>query len=219
MGASARMEAAKSAVLDLLVDAYQRRDRVGLVTFRGDRAELVLSPTASIELARMRLADLRTGGATPLAHGLSTSLDVLERELRRAEDLVPWLVLVTDGRANVGVGGAPDQDARDEAARVREAGVRSLVVDTGRGPGPGGVARELADLAGGRTCGCRPATARGSARRYGVAWARLGCAFDAARVAVHHSSVLTDNSQGAETSGQGTASVARARKQPPAAES
>jgi magnesium chelatase subunit D len=149
MGAASRMEAAKAAVLDLLVDAYRRRDRVGLVSFRGDRAELVLSPTASIELARMRLADLRTGGTTPLAHGLSTSLDVLDREARRDDDLVPWLVLVTDGRANVGLGGAPEADARTEAARLREAGVRSLVVDTCAGDGAGSAARELAELAGG----------------------------------------------------------------------
>jgi magnesium chelatase subunit D len=148
MGACSRMEAAKTAVLDLLVDAYRRRDRVGLVTFRGDRAELVLSPTASIELARMRLADVRTGGATPLAHGLSTAFDVLEREARRDDDVVPWLVLVTDGRANVGLGGAPDADARAEASRMREAGVRSVIVDACMGTTPGAAARELAELAG-----------------------------------------------------------------------
>jgi magnesium chelatase subunit D len=149
MGACARMEAAKTAVLDLLVDAYRRRDRVGLVTFRGDRAELVLSPTASVELARMRLAEVRTGGATPLAHGLSKALDVLDRESRRDDDVVPWLVLVTDGRANVGLGGSPDADARAEALRLKEAGVRSLVVDTSAGTAPGSAARELAELAGG----------------------------------------------------------------------
>ncbi len=145
MGVSTRMEAAKAAVLDLLVDAYQHRDRVGLVSFRGDRAELVLSPTASVELARMRLAELRTGGPTPLAHGIATAIDTLERERRRDPEIVPWLVLLTDGRANVGLGGSPDDDARAMAGRLREQNVRSLVVDTGSG----GVARDVADLAGG----------------------------------------------------------------------
>jgi magnesium chelatase subunit D len=149
MGVSTRMETAKAAVMDLLVDAYKRRDRVGLVTFRGDRAQLVLSPTGSIELARLRLADLRTGGATPLAHGLSTALEVLGRESRRDENLVPWLVLVTDGRGNVGLGGAPDEDTRMMASRLREAGIRSLVMDSGSDTARGSVARELADLAGG----------------------------------------------------------------------
>ncbi len=70
MGATNRMSAAKAAVLDLLVDAYQHRDRVSLVSFRGDGAQVVLSPTASVELANMKLRNLASGGATPLAAGI-----------------------------------------------------------------------------------------------------------------------------------------------------
>lgn len=149
MGASMRMEATKAAIVDLLVDAYQRRDRVGLVSFRGDTAELLLSPTASVELAQLKLRELATGGATPLAHGIIRSLEVLAMETRRDGTAVPWLVLVTDGRANVGLnGGLGSEDARAAAARVREAKVNSVVIDT-NGSVPSGSARELARLTGG----------------------------------------------------------------------
>jgi len=149
MGAANRMEAAKAAVLDLLVDAYQRRDRVGLVAFRGESAQVVLQPTASVELAQLKLRTLPTGGATPIAHGILTSLDVLSAEMRRDESVVPWLVLLTDGRANVGIGaGLGSDDARQAAARLKDTRVHTLVIDTS-GPGGGLGARELARVAGG----------------------------------------------------------------------
>lgn len=149
MGATNRMEAAKSAVLDLLVDAYQRRDRVGLVAFRGESAEVVLQPTASVELAQMKLRTLPTGGATPIAHGILKSLDVLATEIRRDDSVVPWLVLLTDGRANVGVGsGLGSDDARKAAAQLKQTPIHTLVIDTS-GPGAGMAARELARIAGG----------------------------------------------------------------------
>jgi magnesium chelatase subunit D len=150
MGASNRMEAAKGAVLDLLIDAYRRRDRVGLVSFRGDSAEVVLLPTASVELAQLRLRKVETGGATPLAAGLERSLELLTQELRRDPKVVPWLVLVTDGRANVGLaGGLGSDDARTMASHVRDADVHTLVLDTTEGLSAGSAARELARLAGG----------------------------------------------------------------------
>ncbi|MCE5190468.1 MAG: magnesium chelatase subunit D family protein [Actinomycetia bacterium] len=149
MGASNRMEAAKSAVLDLLVDAYQRRDRVGLVAFRGDAAEVVLAPTASVELAQLKLRSLPTGGATPLAHGLVSALQLLETESRRNDDVIPWLVLVTDGRGNVGInGGLGSEDAITAAARVREARINTIVIDTTGVPGGGSAARDIARTAG-----------------------------------------------------------------------
>lgn len=148
MGASNRMEAAKAAVLELLVDAYQRRDRVGLVAFRGESAQVVLQPTASVELAQLKLKTLPTGGATPIAHGILTSLDVLNAETRREDGIVPWLVLLTDGRANVGIGtGLGSEDARNAAARLRDTAINTLVVDTS-GPGAGMAARDLARAAG-----------------------------------------------------------------------
>lgn len=148
MGAQSRMETAKAAVLDLLVDAYQRRDRVGVVAFRGDDAQVLMPPTSSVELAQLKLRSMPTGGATPLAHGIQRSLELLEGEIRRDADTVPWLVLVTDGRANVGLnGGLGSEDARAQASRIRVAKIRSLVIDTDSAHS-GGAARELARAAG-----------------------------------------------------------------------
>ncbi|PKQ23699.1 MAG: magnesium chelatase [Actinobacteria bacterium HGW-Actinobacteria-5] len=149
MGASNRMDAAKCAVLELLVDAYQRRDRVGLVAFRGESAEVVLAPTASVELAQLKLRALPTGGATPLAHGLVSALQLLETETRRNDDVIPWLVLVTDGRGNVGInGGLGSEDAITAAARIREARINTIVIDTTGVPGGGSAARDIARTAG-----------------------------------------------------------------------
>ena len=149
MGAANRMEAAKAAVFDLLVDAYQRRDRVGLVAFRGESADVVLPPTASVELAQLKLRALPTGGATPVAHGILKSLEVLAAETRRDSTVVPWLVLLTDGKANVGIrDGLGSEDARTAALRLKEAAIHTLVIDTS-GPGGGLAARELARAAGG----------------------------------------------------------------------
>lgn len=150
MGASNRMEAAKGAVLELLVDAYRRRDRVGLVSFRGDSAEALLVPTSSVELAQMRLRKMETGGATPLAAGLERALELLAAELRRDPKTVPWLVLVTDGRANVGLsGGLGSDDARMMAGRVGDAKIHALVLDTTEGIAAASAARDLARAAGG----------------------------------------------------------------------
>jgi magnesium chelatase subunit D len=150
MGSDKRIDAAKAAVLDLLVDAYQKRDRVALVSFRGNKAEVVLAPTASVELANVRLRNLPTGGATPLAAGIVSSLDILQSELRRQPDTVAWLVLVTDGRGNVGLdGGSGSEDARIAATRVRMANVHTIVIDTASGPTGGTAAREIARMAGG----------------------------------------------------------------------
>lgn len=149
MGAANRMEAAKAAVLDLLVGAYQRRDRVGLVAFRGEGAEVLLAPTASVELAQLKLRSLPVGGATPLAHGLLRSIEVIESERKRNREIVPWLVLVTDGRANVGVdGGLGSEDARTAAQRVRDLAINTIVIDTTAVPGGGTAAREIARVAG-----------------------------------------------------------------------
>jgi len=145
MGADSRMQAAKNAVLELLKDAYQRRDRVGLVSFRGDDAETVLSPTASVELAQLKLRNLPTGGATPLAAGMLRGLELLEIDMRRNADVVPWLVVVTDGRANVGLsGGLGSEDARAMAARLRASKAQAVVLDTGSGPRATSGAREIA---------------------------------------------------------------------------
>jgi magnesium chelatase subunit D len=144
MGVGRRMEAAKGAVLSLLLDAYQRRDRVALVTFRGESAEVVLQPTGSVEVARARLASLPTGGRTPLAAGIGAGLQVAERA--RSGAYQPLVVVVSDGRATAGPAGAdPVAAAQEEAAGVRRRGVAAVVVDAEEGPVRLGLARPLAE--------------------------------------------------------------------------
>ncbi len=123
MAARQRMRAVKGAVLSLLLDAYQRRDKVGLVTFRGAGAELALPPTSSVEAAARRLTSLATGGRTPLAAGLAKAARVLAAERLRDPRRRALLVVVTDGRATSG----SDADLTRAAAML--AGVASVVVD------------------------------------------------------------------------------------------
>lgn len=135
MGAYRRMVAVKGAILSLLLDAYQRRDRVGMVAFRGQQADVVLMPTSSIIQARERLAELPTGGATPLAHALLTAQQLLLTDSRR-RTAVPLLVLVSDGRANVPLssGAAVEEELWTVCARVRRQGIACLAIDTESGP-------------------------------------------------------------------------------------
>ncbi|HLY81731.1 MAG TPA: VWA domain-containing protein [Acidimicrobiales bacterium] len=150
MGADRRMEAAKGAVLSLLLDAYQRRDLVAMVTFRGDGAHVVLKPTGSVEVARARLSRLATGGRTPIAAGLVTALDLATSPARAATHR-PLLVLVTDGRSTSAPAGIdPVAAAADAARAVRRRGVSAVVIDAEDGPGRLGLARELADAMGAR---------------------------------------------------------------------
>lgn len=133
MAAEERMTATKGAVLSLLLDAYQRRDRVGMVVFRKDKAELVLPPTNSVELAQRCLTKLPTGGRTPLAHGLRLAKETVEDCLRRDREVVPLLVLVSDGRANVNIyGGDPVEEAKTIAGEIASTGVHSIAIDTER---------------------------------------------------------------------------------------
>ncbi|MGI9000868.1 MAG: putative cobaltochelatase [Pseudonocardia sp.] len=136
MAARSRMAAVSGAVLSLLRDAYQRRDRVGLVSFRAGGAELVLPPTASVPAAQARLADLRTGGRTPLADGLLRARRVLAVEKLRDPRRRPLLVVLTDGRATVAArdGGDPVHDACRAAALLAADGVATVVVDCETGP-------------------------------------------------------------------------------------
>ncbi|MCL8026941.1 VWA domain-containing protein [Nocardioides bruguierae] len=142
MAARSRMAAVKATILSLLLDAYQRRDTVGLVTFRGSAAELLLPPTGSVDVAAARLEQMPAGGRTPLAEGLAECARVLDRERRRAGARRPLLVVVTDGRATSG----PDALTRSlEAADVLAAdGVDTVVVDCEAGPMRLGLARTLA---------------------------------------------------------------------------
>ncbi|WP_046472245.1 vWA domain-containing protein, partial [Allosalinactinospora lopnorensis] len=145
MAARQRMRAVKGAVLSLLLDAYQRRDKVGLVTFRGKDARLELPPTSSVEAGARRLRDLRTGGRTPLAAGLLRSAEALRVERLRDPRRRPLLVLVTDGKDTHGGSG----DALRAAAWIRSQSVQSVVVDCESGPVRLGLTARLAAEMGG----------------------------------------------------------------------
>ncbi len=147
MAARKRMSAVKGAVLSLLLDAYQRRDKIGMITFRGAEAELALPPTSSVEAGAARLESLPTGGRTPLSAGLLKAHEVLRVERLRDASRRPLLVVVTDGRST----GGPEPLVRtSRAARLLGAeGVASVVVDCEAGPVRLGLAGELArDLQG-----------------------------------------------------------------------
>ncbi|MFJ9625587.1 putative cobaltochelatase [Streptomyces sp. NPDC101181] len=147
MAARQRMSAVKGAVLSLLLDAYQRRDKVGLVTFRGQEAEVALPPTSSVDAAAARLESLPTGGRTPLAAGLLKAHDVLRVERLRDPSRRPLLVVVTDGRAT---GGPEPVALAGRAARLHRAeGTASVVVDCESGYVRLGLAGELARELGG----------------------------------------------------------------------
>jgi magnesium chelatase subunit D len=141
MAARRRMSAVKAAALSLLLDAYQRRDKVGLITFRGADATLALPPTSSIETAARRLRDLPSGGRTPLAEGLLCAAETLRLERIRDPRRRPLLVLVTDGRATYGSNAV----ARSQliADQLRRTGVASLLIDCESGRMSLGLAQTL----------------------------------------------------------------------------
>jgi len=145
MAAQRRMEAVKGAVLSLLTDAYQQRDEVAVISFRGESAQLLLSPTRSVDLAEQNLRELPTGGRTPLPHALSVALETLAKT-----GMPPLLVLLTDGKANVAlnVGNDPWQESLRFAALLAERGVPALVLDTETGYLRLGKARQLAQALG-----------------------------------------------------------------------
>jgi magnesium chelatase subunit D len=151
MGARSRMAAVKGAVLSLLMDAYQRRDKVGLITFRGADAELTLPPTWSVEAAAARLTSLPTGGRTPLAAGLLRAHETLRLERVRDPQRRPLLVVVTDGRATGPRGGDHLSDARRAAGLLAAAGTASVVVDCESGPVRLGLAASLGTALGAQT--------------------------------------------------------------------
>jgi magnesium chelatase subunit D len=133
MGANRQMSAVKGAILSLLNDAYQKRDKISLIAFRKDRAELLLGVTRSVELAEKKLAVLPTGGVTPLAAGLDMAYEVVKAAKLKDKDMLPVIVLVTDGRATYS---ARSEDAFGDAlraaSRIGAEGIKSVVIDTDR---------------------------------------------------------------------------------------
>lgn len=143
MGAMRRMAAVKGAILSLLNDAYQKRDRVGLVVFKGVGAELKLNFTRSVAFAQKQLAVLATNGKTPLAQGLTLARAVVAAGRLKDKETLPVIVLVTDGRATYPPGAAVEE-ALEAARAIAAARIRAVVVDTEQGAFRLGFARNIA---------------------------------------------------------------------------
>lgn len=149
MGAKSRMRAVKGAIFCILQEAYQKRDRVGMIAFRRDKAEVLLPVTRSVDMAQKCLAELPTGGKTPLADGLSTSLITLGNLSRFDSQMEPIFILVTDGRANSSKEGEdPVKSALDMASKICKAKVTSVVIDTENDFIKLGLAKQLAQKMG-----------------------------------------------------------------------
>ncbi|GCB04423.1 putative cobaltochelatase [Ralstonia sp. SET104] len=142
MAAHRRMETVKSCVLGLLQDAYQRRDQIAVICFRGEHAELVLPPTRQVEQAEAALRELPTGGRTPLAHALQLAASTLARQ----DGPTPLLVVLSDGRANIALneGADPWKESLQVAEGLATSGIPALVLDTEQDFVRLGRARELA---------------------------------------------------------------------------
>ena len=150
MAASERMEATKGAIFSLLVDAYQRRDQVGLVVFQRDKARVVLPPTSSVDLAEKALKDLPVGGKTPLSSGLLAAWQVVEAAKRKDAEMRPLVILLTDGAGNVSMTGMPAQEEAMRMAELFDQGdVRSIVINMEHMAFDRGLAQALADHMGG----------------------------------------------------------------------
>ena len=149
MGAQRRMVAVKGAVMSLLLDAYQRRDRVGMISFRGTSASLLLPPTNSVDLAQVHLQEMPTGGRTPLSSGLFKALEIIESERIKDRNVMPLVVLLSDGRGNVAIGSdSPLDEAYSAAGIIGEDKIPSVVVDTESGFIKLGMVQPVADAMG-----------------------------------------------------------------------
>ncbi len=146
MAVAERMQATKGAIISLLTDAYQRRDRVGLIVFQKDRATLVLPPTNSVQLAQRALENIPVGGKTPLSAGLYLAYQVIKREKVSHPDIEPLLIILTDGAGNVSMGGLPPmEEAHQLAEQIAEEEIRAVVVNMEHAAFDQGLAQSLAD--------------------------------------------------------------------------
>lgn len=146
MAVAERMAATKGAIMSLLTDAYQRRDRVGLIVFQKNSATLIMPPTASVELAQKALGDIPVGGKTPLAAGLTLAYQVVTREQRLHPEVMPLLIILTDGAGNVSMSNLPPQvEAYRIANLIRDEAIRSVVINMEHAAFDQGLARKLAE--------------------------------------------------------------------------
>jgi magnesium chelatase subunit D len=146
MAVAERMLATKGAIMSLLTDAYQRRDRVGLVVFQKSTATLVLPPTSSVDLAQRALRDIPVGGKTPLSAGLTLAFHVTLREKRLHPEVMPLMIILTDGAGNVSMSNLPPQvEAHRIANQIRDEHVRSVVINMEHVAFDQGLARKLAE--------------------------------------------------------------------------
>ena len=153
-GAQARIRAAKGTILGILTKAYQKRFRIGLVSFCDESAEIVLQPTSSLPLAQKCLKSLPVGGATPFSHGLMKGWQMIKTERRKDPDIRPLMVVLSDGEANVAYDvGLPQNKIIDEllsiGALIGKDQVSSLIIETRPLRDPSGTMRELAGAMGG----------------------------------------------------------------------
>lgn len=145
MGARERMKTVKGVILKILLEAYQKRDRVGMIAFRKHRAEVLLPVTKSVDFAQKKLATMPTGGKTPLAKGIQKTADLLDMMYRQDPEQDPVVIFITDGRATAPLekGGDPVEEAMHEAARVAKHNLPIAVIDTENGFIKLGLAKKL----------------------------------------------------------------------------
>ena len=132
----------------MLQEAYEKRDRVGMLAFRKDTAEMLLPISRSVDLAQKCLAKLPTGGRTPLAEALSLALTILATNFKKDEDMVPIFILVTDGRANSSGEKEPVESAMRLAEKFKKANITSVVIDTEQNFIKLGIAKKIARAMG-----------------------------------------------------------------------
>ena len=152
MGAQQRMVETKGAILSLLLDAYQKRDKIGLIAFKGNTAELLLPPTNSVEMGQKLLEELPTGGKTPLSAGLYKAYEVAKTNLYKEPNISPLLIIISDGKGNVSMGEEKSLvEVQKMAALIREEErIKTLVIDVEKdGFITFGLAQKLAQTLGG----------------------------------------------------------------------
>ena len=148
MGASQRMTETKGAILSLLKDAYVKRDKVCLIAFRGNEAQVLLPPTRSVDRGVRMLETMAVGGRTPLNHGIAKGMQVIQSELKKNPGILPYMIMITDGKGNVSIDKTlkPKQELMEISEKLRAFPyINTMVLDIERkGAMSFGIAREMA---------------------------------------------------------------------------